>query len=608
MGKYPVLYVLLVIILLSICTSLEAQVKPVENDTFFLAKKKGLLGRIGKSMMKTPEAEPPVKISVPFLKYRGRIIRDVEIFPLAFNQQLDDTSVIRENLAIRVANALHKNTRTSIIRNYLFFKEGDKFLPLLVSDNESFLRNQPFLQDARIIVVDDDVARDSIDIIVLTRDVFSIGGSLNANTTNVRSEVREENVGGSGSEISVSGILDKERKPQTGFGAEFIIRNIKGSFLNWTAGFSTFRETFNSSRYAENVAYTRIEKPLVNRYSQWTGAAELFYSKSADAYVADTLYDSATRYKYSNIDVWAGYNIGYKTKKGFESDKRLRHFVAARVLYHHFDELPLRFETNYNYNYADINGLLFSYSLYKQNYYRTNYIYAFGRNEDVPTGLSASVIGGWTNKNNRRRPYYGLEFEGNRFSKKGIFSSYKFRLGGFYTTGTFEDLIFLVSVDHFTRLTKVAPKWRNRNFVSFSFARQINYSLNSPLFLKSDFGLSYFRNGAIESDERTTLKLETDFYNLNKIIGFRCAPFLFADFSFVKPVNKMLAYTDGYSALGAGLRVRNENLVFGTIELKGFYFPRRIDGMMNWKVDLTTKVRFKFNNNFIRKPDFIIPN
>ena len=40
----------------------------------------------------------------------------------------------------------------------------------------------------------------------------------------------------------------------------------------------------------------------------------------------------------------------------------------------------------YNYSYADINGVLFSYNLYKQNYYRTNYLYAFGRNEDVPTG------------------------------------------------------------------------------------------------------------------------------------------------------------------------------------------------------------------------------
>ena len=615
MGKYPVLHILFFCTISLMCTRLSAQVKPAAADTFFLAKQKGLLGRLGKSLVKAPETEPPIKIAVPFLKYSGRIIRSVEIFPLGFNQNLDDTTIVKQNLAINIANRLHKNTRTSIIRNYLFFREGDKFLPLLVSDNESFLRNQPFLQDALIVVVDDDNNKDSVDIVVLTRDVFSIGGSINANTRRVRSELREENLGGSGSEISVSGIYDKDRKPQTGVGAEFILRNIYGTFLDFTAGINTFNATFNSNRYEENVSYIRLEKPLVNRYSQWTGALEISYNKTADAYLADSLYQSDFQYKYRNGDIWAGYNIGYNTKKGKDSDKRLRHFVAVRSFYHYFDKLP-KTDSVYNYNYANINGVLFSYNLYRQNFYRTNYIYAFGRNEDVPTGLSASLIAGWTNKQDRYRPYYGFEFEGNRFSKKGIFSSYQLRLGGYLRKGRFEDINFLTGVDHFTRLRKIAAKWRNRNFISFSFTRQLNSSvynqtnipLNSPLFLKSDFGLPYFRSGIIEADERTTVKLETDFYNLNKILGFRCAPFLFSDFCFLKPVGKSFASTDGFSALGGGIRVRNENLVFGTIELKGFYFPRTIEGMKNWKIDLVTKVRFKFNSNFVRKPDFIVAN
>lgn len=608
MGKHPLLHILFFCIISLICTKLFAQVKPVPGDTFFLAKQRGLLGRLGKSLVITPETEPPIKIAVPFLKYRGRTIRSVEIFPLGFNQNLDDTTIVKQNLAIRVANRLHKNTRTSIIRNYLFFKAGDKFLPLLVSDNESFLRNQPFLQDALIVVVDDDNNKDSVDIVVLTRDVFSIGGRINANTRRVRSELREENLGGSGSEISISGIYDKDRKPQTGVGVEFILRNIYGTFLNWTAGFSTFKSAFNSGRYEENVSYTRLEKPLVNRYSQWTGALELSYNKTANAYISDSLYSSGFQYKYSSIDAWAGYNIGYKAKKGRDSDKRLRHFVAARSFYNKFDKVPMKYDSIYNYDYANLNGVLFAYNLYRQNFYRTNYIYAFGRNEDIPTGLSASLIAGWTNKEDYRRPYYGFEFEGNRFSKKGIFSSYKFRIGGYFRKGKFEDVNFLTGVDYFTRLRKIATRWRNRNFISFSFTRQLNTSLNNPLFLRSDFGLPYFRSGVIESDERTTLKFETDFYNLDKILGFRCAPFLFSDFCFLKPLNKSLTYTDGFSAIGGGLRLRNENLVFGTIELKGFYFPRTIDGMKNWKIDLVTKVRFKFNSNFIRKPDFIMAN
>lgn len=608
MGKTPVLYLLSICIAVCCCGDIRAQVSQPSQDTFFLARKRGILGRIGKSLVKSPEPEPPVKIVDPFLKYSGRIIRSVEIYPLGFNQSIDDTTIIKQNFAINLANRFHKNTRTSIINNYLFFKAGDKLIPFLMSDNETFLRNQPFLNDALIIAVDDDKPADSIDIVVLTRDVFSIGGNANIGSKNIRAEIREENVGGTGNQLTISGIYDMDRKPETSAGGELILRNIKGSFLNFTTGFNTFQSAFNSGRYEENSTYARLEKPLVNRYTQWTAALELSYNKTYNAYIADSLYRSDFRYKYSNVDVWAGYNIGYKAKKGQESEKRLRHFVGARVFYHKFDQLPVKFDSVYNYNYADINGVLFSYNLYKRNFYRTNYLYAFGRNEDVPTGLSASLIAGWTNKEDKRRPYYGLEFEANRFARSGIYVSYKLRVGANYRKGKFEDINFLAGVDHFTKLRKISSRWRNRNFMSFSFTKQLNFYLNGPLFLKSDFGFPNFGTGAVEGDQRTTLKLETDFYNLNKILGFRFAPFLFGDLCLVKPTGQPTKKTDGFTALGGGLRARNENLVFGTIELKGYYFPRTVDGIKNWKVDLVTKVRFRFNDIFIRKPDFVNPN
>jgi hypothetical protein len=268
----------------------------------------------------------------------------------------------------------------------------------------------------------------------------------------------------------------------------------------------------------------------------------------------------------------------------------------------------MKFDQLYFYAYANINGVLFSYNVYKQNFYRSNYIYAFGRNENVPTGISASLIAGWANKDNRRLPYYGINFEGNRYSKKGRFSTYIIRLGGYYGKGSWQDVALLANADHFTRLRKMSAKWRNRNFMSFSFARQFSYKLNDPLFLSSEFGLPYFQNGLIESDERATLKFEAVFYNLRKVLGFRFAPFLFSDYCLLKPVNLPLSKVDGFSALGTGFRMRNENLVFGTIEVKGYLFPRTVDGMQNWKIDLTSKIKFKFNSDFIRKPDFIMAN
>jgi hypothetical protein len=606
MAKRVFFQLLFSFIAVLISNTIKAQVKPVTEDTFFLAKKKGLLGSLGKSLASSPEEEP-VKIATPYLKYNGRTIRLIEVYPFGINQNLDGSVNSKQNLASKVGNALHYDTRLAVIKKHLFFKEGDRFLPLLVSDNEKFLRDQAFLQDARIFVFD--APADSVDIFVLTRDVFSIGGSINISSSNgLRTEIREENLAGTGNQFSVSGIYAKSRKPQTGIGSEIILRNILGSFLNWSTGFTTFGKTFNVGRYEEKSYYSRLEKPLLNRYTQWTGSIEISYNKTINAYSSDSIYLSDINYRYSNFDLWGGYNIGYRDKKGNESETRLRHFVAGRTFYNYFDKLPVQYDTSYNSSYANINGVLFSYSLYKQNFYRANFIYGFGRNEDVPIGLSASLIAGWTNKQNQRRPYYGIEFEGTRFSKKRIFSSYKFRLGGYSTKGKIQDIDLLASVDHFTRLRKLDTKWLTRNFVSFSFTRQFNPLLNEPLFLRSDFGLPYFANGETKADERATVRLETVFYNLNRILGFRFAPFVFGDVSFLKPINQPFVKTDGYSAIGGGIRTRNENFVFGTIELKGYYFPRIIDGMQNWKVDFTTKLRFKFNSTFIKKPNFIIAN
>jgi hypothetical protein len=60
--------------------------------------------------------------------------------------------------------------------------------------------------------------------------------------------------------------------------------------------------------------------------------------------------------------------------------------------------------------------------------------------------------------------------------------------------------------------------------------------------------------------------------------------------------------------LGGGFRTRNENLVFGTIEVKGYLFPRVNEGTKNWRLEFSTNIRFKYNSSFIRRPDFVSPN
>ncbi|MEO7584068.1 MAG: hypothetical protein ABIS74_13845 [Ferruginibacter sp.] len=557
-----------------------------------------------------PIGQEPVKMANPYLVHTGKSIRFIEILSLGFERNITDTTKVKHTIGNVIANAFHKNTRQKIIVNNLFFREGSKINPYLIADNERHLREQVYIQDARILLTGVPGSNDSVDVIVITKDVFSLGANINiSGVDRARIGFREENSGGSGSRIAVSTFYERDRTPNFGYGGELIKRNIKGSFIDWSIGFQNYKSAFNSGRGEESYVYTHLEKPLVTLYIPWIGAADLSFSKTKNAYLKDSLYQSDYKYSYYNADAWFGYNFGSKKLLSGSETKRLRKFVAIRGLHLRFNELPRQNLVIYDYRYADISGVLLAFSIFKQDYYRTNFIYGFGRNEDVPEGFNASIIGGWTNKDRRSRSYYGIDAQRSHFNSKGFYSSYTFRFGGYYSKKNhWEDIDLLLGIDHFTRLKKLGSKWLNRNFYGSSFTKQILPVLNQPLFLRSMFGLPYYHNGPIDANFRGTLKGETVFFNMNKFWGFRMAPFLFGDVSMVTPVKQSFSKSEVYSAWGAGIRTRNENLIFGTIELKGYIFPRPIGVMKSYKVEINTSIRFKYNNSFIRKPDFVVPN
>ena len=589
------------------CESAYSQVKEPEQP--FFMKKKGLLKRLGKSIYRETLPEQTIKAVDPFLAFKGKTIRHISIAPTGFNRIIHDTLGVKKTFVSGLADLFHRNTLPPVIRKNLFFKEGDIVRPLLLTDNEHFLRDLPFLQDALIVLHSDTLAPNTVDVIIITRDVFSLGGSLKISSAQKGEvSIKDENILGTGNKAEFSSLVDKERDPAYAPAFSIIRRNIGGSFIDLSAGYSAYNRAFNSGRADENNVYLSLDKPFVSRYTPWTGGASFSYHETANSYIDDSLYYIDFKYRYLTTDIWGGYNIGYRNKKNKDSEKRLRHFVALRSFYNNFYVVPGRFKTDYNYSYADMNGMLLSYTLYRQNFYRANFIYGFGRNEDLPEGITATVIGGYTNKQGLKRPYYGTQFEATHVCASGAFTDYTMQAGSFIMDKKLQDADIMIGLDRFTRLYRISHAWSNRNFLSVNFTRQFRTMLNEPLRLQSSFGLPYFRNNTDAADARGTARFESVFYNTHKLLGFRFAPFVFSDVSCLKPLFDPAAKTKGYTAVGGGFRTRNENLVFGTIEVRGYYFPRTYPGMPAWKIEFNTNIRFKYNSSFIRRPDIISPN
>jgi hypothetical protein len=596
-----------------------AQVIPKDTsqyvyDTFFLAKKKGLFGKLGRSISQDPPKPELTKTGtirndLPYNRYKGYTIRQIDITSLEFDRSFEDTNRIKKNIGIRIANALHHTTRKKYIRYNLFFKPGDKVFPLLLADNERHLREQDYLQDARIIVTPVTGSSKEVDITVVTKDVFSIGGSADISSAQKgRITIKDEDFLGRAQRLQFSALYDKDRSDPSSFGFEYLQRNVFGSLAEWSLGFTGYNPAINSGQRQETYVYTRINKPLVSAYLPWTGGLEASYHQNKNAYT-DSSYVSLKRYKFYNLDGWMGYNLGSHRLLYKNISTRLRKFIAVRGFRSEFQTIPGYYDNQYYFLYANLTGVLASLTLFKQNFYKTKYIYGFGgRYEDVPEGFNASFTSGWTDKNNRPRPYYGFDFSRYFFSKRGNYYNGTIKFGGFYLNRRFEDLSLLVNLDHFTKLKRLSSHWYNRNYFSVGATKQINPLLDEPLRLRSDFGIPIFNNGDVAANFRSTVKAESVFYNSWKLLGFRFAPFIFGDMALLTPVNKKFIKSDIYTSLGGGLRTRNESLVFGTLEVKAFYFPRLTPGMDPWRVEFSSNIRFRYISEFIKRPDFVRVN
>lgn len=212
------------------------------SDTFFLAKKKGILGKIGKSISVSGDipitADSGVqKNEESYAIFKGKTIHSIFIQKPGFNGTVNDTSKLVKNFFNDIGNRLHPNTSDKIIKRNLFFKETDTLYPALVADNERFLRDISYLQDARILVRQNDLFKDQVDVIVVCKDVFPVGGSADLGSAKLLNfEINDDNLAGTGDRIAIANLIDLDRNPHYGFAALYLKRNLMGSFIDLSWG------------------------------------------------------------------------------------------------------------------------------------------------------------------------------------------------------------------------------------------------------------------------------------------------------------------------------------------------------------------------------------
>jgi hypothetical protein len=558
--------------------------------------------RVAESITRTPppEDETPQKSEEIFMLYEGKIIRKIIINPITFERNVTDTTHKISNTVARVGNALHNNSKHWMLKDLLFFYENKPLEPYKLADNERFLRDQNFIKDARIYVHELDHTNDSVDVEVVTRDVFSVGGSFNPRgPTRTRFRIYDTNLAGWGQRVQFTGFVDTDRSPAFGYDVVYSKNSIAGSLINATLGYTQLDNSSSYGNENEIAYYIRLDRPLVSPYTRVAGGLEISRNWSQNVYQYPD--SSFRKYNYRVHDLWIGYNL-----PGL-SEGRNRFFVGARGFDQHYIRHPEQPVEQLNPVYNNRQYLLGKITYFRQDYYKTRYIYGFGRTEDVPYGQTASFLAGVERQFGNHRTYFGAELEKTIAHRRGNFYTLGLRMGSFRDNGEFEDATILASLDFYSKLVRL-KNYRLRQSFNLNVTKVYNQVAAFPLDINNEFGLQNFRADSLFGNKRMNAGFETILFTPLKFLGFNFAGFVYGQLSWIAEKDQKLWDRTPYYGVGGGVRTRNENLVFGTIELRFVFFPRVIDNITQFKVSVSTNLRVRYTGNFVRAPAFVSYN
>ena len=587
----------LILLLLILIFNLNVAVAQEKTDsTKRSVTKKAFLA--GLKMVSTNPTDTIVNVESidNFTQFAGKTIRNIYVERIGFEKSIYDTTKKVSTTISKLANALHSNTREKTIRQHIFFKQYQPLNPYELADNERFIRDRDFILDCRIVATPIE-GTDSVDLTVVTRDVFSLGATIGGSfPTAPKIGLYDANIMGKAQRLQFTALIDQNRSPKFGYSILYRKSSLFGSLMNLDLEYTQINTGLSIGDEAESAYLARITRPLVSPYLRHAGGLEVSRNWSDNVYNEpdSTFLD----YDYKIFNSWLGYNIGIKKA----ASARGRHFLAFRYFDGYYVDAPQLSEDQEAPRYSSAYGYLSEFSFYRQNFYKTRYVFGFGRTEDIPYGISIGVTGGYVREVRIERPYGAFKIRYTIANKRGSFHRLLFQSGGYFREDKLEDFVIQGGASHFTRALNVRRS-KFRGLLSAEYTQIVNRTVNDWLKVSNKY-ISGFGADSVIADSRLAVSLQTVLYTPRAILGFRMAPFAQIDMVSVK-CNLCDYQQNTYWGLSAGLRTRNENLIFGTIELKATYIPKDEYGESKFVFGFKQKLRVKNTGLFATEPTLI---
>jgi hypothetical protein len=515
-----------------------------------------------------------------FDRHNFKIVRRITIRSLdAFGYSLSDTLRQPRTLLEKAGNGLHIRTARSRVRQVLLFRPGQPLQPQDLSESERLLRQTPEILDARVLVNERSTTADSVDIEVLTTDVFSLtGGASLGSATAGQFTLGDVNFLGFGHQIENSYTYGRNLTP-----------NSEGDQPQRWAYQGSYTVPFRHFFYAQ--------ARYLNEYNQERGGVSVrrdFYSPStryAGAFSAD-VYDQQIvpilpplgqplvyqPLRYNVQDLWVGRALRLRSYDlGYENPGRL--ILSGRVIRTDYQTVPVLLPEQ-GRPYYDGTLLLGTVGYSVRRYYKDRYLFGFGRTEDVPTGTLLSFTGGYELNDVVPRRYFSARLATGTFSPRHGYYYGSIELGSYQRMNearNWEQGLLNTETTFFTRLYH-RGNWQYRHFLSTRGTIGLDRRPGEVLQgISNERGIRGFApDPAIRATSRFTVNYETVLFTPLSLLGFRLAGVTFADAAWVteRQGGGSPFHQAPYTGFGVGLRLRNEFTAIRTFQLLLGFYPR----------------------------------
>ncbi|HVO07845.1 MAG TPA: hypothetical protein VMT83_13730 [Burkholderiaceae bacterium] len=232
------------------------------------------------------------------LEASGAVIGEIRVV----TANVFDTNDPQENNSFfRLANALHIQTRESVIRRALLFKPGDTVSVRVIEETERLLRGYDYLYDVKFrpIAYHDGV----VDIEVMTRDTWSIDFGLRASRSGGSNSsgfnFTDRNLLGTGTTLGFGHSSNVDRSSD-----EFQFSNDR-AFGTWTS--VLYSHAVNSDGYSNAAA---IVRPFYALDSRWTAGVTASQFDRIDPIYNSGNVVSQYRHRQDTGEVFGGWSHG----------------------------------------------------------------------------------------------------------------------------------------------------------------------------------------------------------------------------------------------------------------------------------------------------------